>query len=121
MQRVGEMMLSSDDNLLLAQTGPETAMGELFRRFWIPSALSSEIVKDGPPLRLRLLGEDLLAFRDSGGRVGILDRIALTSLHRYFLAGMKNAGFDASITVGSSMLMAAASICRTSILRPPKR
>jgi phenylpropionate dioxygenase-like ring-hydroxylating dioxygenase large terminal subunit len=70
---MGETMLSNDDNALLAQTGPGTAMGELFRRFWLPAALSSEIMSDGPPLRLRLLGEDLLAFRDSDGRIGIVE------------------------------------------------
>ena len=49
-------------------------MGEFMRRYWIPALLSSEIPEpDGPPVRVRLLGEDLVAFRDSEGRVGLLD------------------------------------------------
>lgn len=49
-------------------------MGELIRRYWIPALLSSEIPDpDGPPVRVRLLGEDLVAFRDTGGRVGLLE------------------------------------------------
>jgi phenylpropionate dioxygenase-like ring-hydroxylating dioxygenase large terminal subunit len=48
-------------------------MGTLFRRFWIPALLSNELEADGAPLRLRLLGEDLLAFRDTAGRVGIVE------------------------------------------------
>jgi len=48
-------------------------MGELMRRYWIPALLSSELPEaNGPPLRLRLLSEDLIAFRDSAGQVGIL-------------------------------------------------
>jgi phthalate 4,5-dioxygenase oxygenase subunit len=49
-------------------------MGELMRRYWIPALLSSEIAeRDGAPVRVRLLGEDLVALRDSQGRVGLLD------------------------------------------------
>lgn len=48
-------------------------MGRLLRRYWLPAVLSSEIPEpDGPPVRVRLLGEDLVAFRDSDGRVGLL-------------------------------------------------
>jgi phenylpropionate dioxygenase-like ring-hydroxylating dioxygenase large terminal subunit len=43
------------------------------REYWIPAALSSELVPDGPPIRLLLLGEKLIAFRDSHGRIGIMD------------------------------------------------
>jgi phenylpropionate dioxygenase-like ring-hydroxylating dioxygenase large terminal subunit len=49
-------------------------MGELFRRFWHPVLLTEELSKaDGPPVRLRVLSEDLVAFRDTNGRVGIID------------------------------------------------
>jgi phenylpropionate dioxygenase-like ring-hydroxylating dioxygenase large terminal subunit len=66
-------MLSREDNELITRTGPDTPMGELMRRFWLPALLSSELAEaDGPPVRLRLLGEDLIAFRDSSGRVGLL-------------------------------------------------
>jgi phenylpropionate dioxygenase-like ring-hydroxylating dioxygenase large terminal subunit len=66
-------MLSKKENALITQTGPGTPMGELFRRYWIPALLSEEIPgPDCPPVRVRLLGEDLVAFRDSDGRVGLL-------------------------------------------------
>ncbi|MQG75706.1 MAG: Rieske 2Fe-2S domain-containing protein [SAR202 cluster bacterium] len=67
-------MLTVEDNKMLTQTGPGTPMGELFRRFWLPVMLSEEIpAADGPPKRLRIMSEDLIAFRDSNGEVGILD------------------------------------------------
>jgi phenylpropionate dioxygenase-like ring-hydroxylating dioxygenase large terminal subunit len=66
-------MLSQADNALLTQTGPGTPMGELMRQYWLPVLLSEELpTPDGPPARVRLLGEDLVAFRDSAGRVGLL-------------------------------------------------
>jgi phthalate 4,5-dioxygenase oxygenase subunit len=57
----------------LVRTGPGTPMGQLMRQYWIPAALSAELVPDGAPMRLMLLGEKLVAFRDSTGRVGIMD------------------------------------------------
>jgi phthalate 4,5-dioxygenase oxygenase subunit len=66
-------MLSNHENELLTRVGRETPMGELMRRYWIPALLSEEIpTLDCPPVRVRLLGEDLIAFRDSDGRVGLL-------------------------------------------------
>ena len=53
--------------------GPGTPMGELMRCYWMPAALSSELERDGAPVRLMLLGEKLIAFRDSAGRVGVMD------------------------------------------------
>src|SRR6266540_307137 len=67
-------MLSKEDNELLTQVGAETPTGQLFRRFWLPAMLSSELPDpDGTPVRLRLLGEDLITFRDTSGRVGCVD------------------------------------------------
>lgn len=67
-------MLSREDNELLTRTGPDTAMGRYFRRFWQPVALSRELPEpDGPPLRVRIMGEDLVAFRNSKGVVGLVD------------------------------------------------
>jgi phthalate 4,5-dioxygenase len=60
----------SDDLLL---TGAGTPMGELMRQYWIPAAMSSELERDGATMRLALLGEKLIAFRDSSGRVGVMD------------------------------------------------
>jgi phenylpropionate dioxygenase-like ring-hydroxylating dioxygenase large terminal subunit len=66
-------MLSKDGNELLTRVGPGTPMGELMREYWIPALRSDELpVPDGPPLRLRLLGENLIAFRATSGRVGIV-------------------------------------------------
>jgi phenylpropionate dioxygenase-like ring-hydroxylating dioxygenase large terminal subunit len=48
-------------------------MGELMRRYWIPAAMSGELLADGDPVRLLLLGEKLIAFRDTSGRVGVMD------------------------------------------------
>lgn len=67
-------MLSKEDNEALTRVGPNTLMGELFRRFWLPALLLKEVKeRDGVPVRLRILGEDLLAFRDTNGKVGIID------------------------------------------------
>jgi phthalate 4,5-dioxygenase len=66
-------MLSEADNQRLTQVGPGTPMGNLFRRYWIPCLLSEELPeRDGAPVRVRLLGEDLIAFRDSEGKVGLV-------------------------------------------------
>jgi phthalate 4,5-dioxygenase oxygenase subunit len=66
-------MLTLQENERLTRVGPGTAMGRLFRRFWLPAMLASELPEpDCPPVRLRLLGEDLVAFRDSTGAVGVL-------------------------------------------------
>ena len=68
-------MLSVEENVLLTQVGPGKPMGELFRRYWFPALLSEEIPgADCPPVRIRLLGEDLVAFRDTNGEPGIVDR-----------------------------------------------
>jgi phenylpropionate dioxygenase-like ring-hydroxylating dioxygenase large terminal subunit len=48
-------------------------MGDLMRQYWLPAVLSSELERDGAPMRLMLLGEKLIAFRDTAGRVGVLD------------------------------------------------
>ena len=67
-------MLSHQDNELLTRTGPGTAMGELMRRYWIPVAFSDKLpAPDAPPIRVKLLGERLVAFRDTKGRIGLLD------------------------------------------------
>ena len=58
----------------LTRVGPGTVMGEFMRQYWIPAALSSELATDGAPMRLLLLGEKLIAFRDSTGRVGVMDQ-----------------------------------------------
>jgi phthalate 4,5-dioxygenase len=66
------MMLSREDNELLCRVGPGTGMGTYMRRFWIPAVRSKLLQSDGAPERVRLLGQDFVAFRDTGGRVGFL-------------------------------------------------
>ena len=66
-------MTTAIEGMELTRVGPGTVMGALMRCYWIPAALSSELVRDGAPLRLILLGEKLIAFRDSAGRVGVMD------------------------------------------------
>jgi phthalate 4,5-dioxygenase oxygenase subunit len=65
-------MLSAQENELLTRTGPGTPCGELMRRYWQPAALAEELPHGGPPLPVRLLGEDLVLFRDAQGRPGLL-------------------------------------------------
>jgi phthalate 4,5-dioxygenase len=66
-------LTTAADSELLTRVGPGTPMGEMFREYWIPAALSSELKADGDPMRLKLLGEQLIAFRDSSGRIGVMD------------------------------------------------
>ncbi|HEY7066590.1 MAG TPA: Rieske 2Fe-2S domain-containing protein [Chloroflexota bacterium] len=67
-------MLSKELNDLITLTNAGTPMGDLMRRYWLPALLSEELpAPDGPPVPVRLLGEELVAFRDSEGRVGLLD------------------------------------------------
>jgi phthalate 4,5-dioxygenase oxygenase subunit len=66
-------MTSLSENELLTGVGPGTAMGNLMRQYWLPACLASELKADGDPMRLMLLGERLIAFRDTDGQVGILD------------------------------------------------
>jgi phthalate 4,5-dioxygenase oxygenase subunit len=67
-------LLTREENELLCRVGPQTPMGSMMRRYWLPALLSTELpARDGAPKRVRLLGEDLVAFRDTNGSVGILD------------------------------------------------
>ena len=67
-------MLSAEDNDLLTQTDAGTPMGEYFRRFWQPVALSQELAEpDGTPVRVNIMGEELVAFRDTDGRIGLIE------------------------------------------------
>ncbi len=68
-------MLSVAENELLTRTNKGTVAGDYFRRFWMPALLSEEIpAPDSPPVRVTLMGEHLIAFRDSDGKIGLIDR-----------------------------------------------
>jgi phthalate 4,5-dioxygenase oxygenase subunit len=67
-------MLTPQENDLLCRVEGAAPMGQLMRRHWIPACLAEEVAEaDGTPVHARLLGEDLVIFRDSEGRVGVLD------------------------------------------------
>jgi phenylpropionate dioxygenase-like ring-hydroxylating dioxygenase large terminal subunit len=66
-------MTNAIESEQLTRVGSGTIMGELMRQYWLPAAKSSELIAGGDPLRLMLLGEKLIAFRDHRGRVGVLD------------------------------------------------
>jgi len=85
-------MLSKEDNERLTRVGPGTPMGEVLRRYWLPAALSSELVHDGAPLRVRMLGEHLVAFRDSNGAVGLVDAFCPHRRAPMFLARNEQCG-----------------------------
>ena len=66
-------MLTSEDNKRLTQVGPDTPLGRFFRRYWIPAAVLEEISQPGgSPVRVGLLGEKLVAFRDPDGKPGLM-------------------------------------------------
>ena len=66
-------MLTADENARLTRIGPGSQMGNLFRRYWLPALLSEELPDvDGKPVRVRLLGEDLVAFRTTNGVLGLI-------------------------------------------------
>ena len=66
-------MLTAEANALLTRIGPGTPMGDVLRRYWVPALLSDEIPDaDGNPVRVKLLGEELVAFRDTNGSVGLV-------------------------------------------------
>lgn len=66
-------MTSHEDNEALVRVGPGTPMGQLMRQYWIPFLKASDVEADGAPHRVRLLGEDLVAFRETSGKVGLVD------------------------------------------------
>ncbi len=86
-------MLSREENELLTRVGPGTPMGATLRRYWMPALLSWELPEaDCPPVRVRLLGEDLVAFRDSTGRGGLLDEVGPPRLGSLWLGRNEDGG-----------------------------
>jgi len=86
-------MVTRQENEILTQTDPGTPMGEVMRRYWVPALLTSEIPEaDGPPVRVRLLGEQLIAFRDTNGRIGLLEEFCAHRLASLFLGRNEECG-----------------------------
>src|SRR6478752_1716380 len=68
------LMITAKQNDDLTRTGPGSLMGDLFRRYWLPALHASELpAPDCPPVRVKLLSESLIAFRDTLGRLGLID------------------------------------------------
>src|SRR6266540_463152 len=65
-------MLTKEENELLSRVGPGTPAGELLRRYWYPIAFCKDLTDEHPTHYVRILGEDLILFRDKGGKVGLL-------------------------------------------------
>src|ERR1041384_4439417 len=66
--------MRAEKNELPPRSGPDTPMGQLFRRYWLPALLAEELPQpDCPPVRVRILGERLIAFRDTQNRLGLID------------------------------------------------
>ena len=71
-------MISAQENEILTRVGPETPMGRMMRRYWLPVCTSEQLPKpDCDPLRVRLLGERFIAFRDTSGRPGFLEEYCM--------------------------------------------
>ncbi len=80
------MVLTRYDNETLTQTDSGTPMGEVMRRYWVPALMSNEIPEpDCPPVRVQILGEKLVAFRDTAGRIGLVDEFCPHRLTSLFL------------------------------------
>ena len=96
-------MMSREQNEQLSRIGPGTLMGKLLRRYWKPFLLAEEIPEpDCPPVRVKLIGENLVAFRDSKGRIGLgSTSSAPTAASPCGSARTRNAGCAAPITAGN--------------------
>ncbi|MEK9658425.1 MAG: Rieske 2Fe-2S domain-containing protein [Chloroflexota bacterium] len=86
-------MLNPTENELLSRVGAGTEMGEYVRRFWVPCLLSEEIpTPDSPPVRVRIYGEEMVAFRETSGKVGLLDRYCPHRLASLFFGRNEEGG-----------------------------
>jgi phenylpropionate dioxygenase-like ring-hydroxylating dioxygenase large terminal subunit len=87
------MHITPELNERLVRTAPGTPMGNVFRRYWLPACLSEEIPEpDCPPVRVRLLGEDLVAFRDSAGSIGLVSAYCAHRLAPLFFGRNEECG-----------------------------
>ena len=90
-------MLTQENNRILCSVGAGTPVGELFRSLWLPAVPSSQLpAPNGPPVRLKLLGEELVAFRDGAGQIGIVQANCAHRLAPLFFGKVENAGIRCS-------------------------
>lgn len=86
-------MLSKENNQLLCSVGPGTPAGEMFRSIWLPALLASQLPRPGcSPVRLKLLGEELVAFRAGNGEVGIVQARCAHRLAPLYYGKVENEG-----------------------------
>ena len=86
-------MMTRDENETLTRTDQGTPMGGVMRRYWLPALLASELPEpDCPPVRVRLLGEELVAFRNTGGKVGLLSEFCPHRLTSMFFGRNEEGG-----------------------------
>src|SRR5579884_248932 len=86
-------MATKEENELLTRVGPGAPMGDVLRRYWMPALLSRELPEpDCAPARVKLLGEELVAFRDSQGRVGLIEEYCPHRLASLFLGRNEESG-----------------------------
>lgn len=85
-------MLTPEDNELLCRIAGKSPMGQMVRRYWLPALFSKEIENDSHPVRVRLMGEDLVAFRDSNGDVGLIQELCPHRGASLFLARNEECG-----------------------------
>ena len=85
-------MLNYEDNELLCRVTESKPMGQMIRRYWIPALFSNEIECDGQPYRVRLMGENLVAFRDSNGEIGLMQELCPHRGASLFLARNEDCG-----------------------------
>ncbi|HLG77323.1 MAG TPA: Rieske 2Fe-2S domain-containing protein, partial [Ktedonobacteraceae bacterium] len=87
-------MLSKEQNELMCRVGPGTVMGAALKQYWVPAVRAARLIADGAPVRIRLFGEEYVAFRATDGRVGFFDE---GCPHRGVSLGLANNG-DCALT-----------------------
>jgi len=108
-------MLTREQNELVTRIGPGAPMGNLLRRYWIPILLAAELPENEcPPVRVKLLSERLLAWRDTQGRYALMDEFCA---HRGVSLWFRNEenGLRCPFTAGNTTIPANASTCRQSL------
>ena len=86
-------MVTREENEALTRTSPNMPMGDVLRRYWVPALLSYELPgPDCPPVRVKLLGEDLVSFRDTDGRIGLLEELCAHRRASLFLGRNEECG-----------------------------
>src|SRR5206468_2628823 len=91
----GAAMLTAEENALLTRVGPGTLMGDLMRQYWIPVVQSTELAAGGRPKRVRILGEDLVAYRDPAGRAALVSELCAHRRASLYFARNEASGPDA--------------------------